>query len=150
MPGQVEFGDGTLHSDMEFTGTEHYIVIWNLQGQNITWWYGIYRDFPSLYNIVQICTTLYKSVQHCKSLHNIVQVWTTLYKSVKHCTSLYNIVQVCTTLYKSSNIVKVCTSMQLQKNACSYKSLHAVTWAYMQFQNVPEYSRMHTECLRIF
>ena len=89
---------------------------------------------------LQVCTTLYKSVQNCTSLYkhavteecmqgaNItvlhLQVCTTMYKSVQQCTSLYNIVQVynnlqvCTTLYKSVqhctslyNIVQVCTSM---------------------------------------
>ena len=44
------YRDGTLHNNMTCAGTEHYMdralpgEIWNVEGQNITTLYGMWKD----------------------------------------------------------------------------------------------------------
>ena len=94
---------------------------------------------------VQQCTDLYKFGQHFTTLYttiinftNVLQDCTTLYKSKTNCTQLYNIVQhfthCSTTLHNKQNI----TSHSFTTSTNFYETLHNFTKKhYTTLQNSP-------------
>ena len=55
-----------------------------------------------LHKFVQRCTTLYDAVELCTTIYNYVQRYKTVYDAIQFCTTLYNAVQLFMTL-------KICT-----------------------------------------
>ena len=78
LPRSHRAGIPVLHNHVECTGTEHYIIIWNIQGRNITWSCGMYRD-GTLHNHME-CTgmELYIFVWNVQG-RNITQ-WCGMYR----------------------------------------------------------------------